>query len=332
VARQQDKGDLWELYHGLDGGSHIAMTNRQSPPTAEHAHFSSDGTGGDGHILQGPVFSELAVSHPFANGSFATRIRLYAGSRRVDIQTELVNQEKWVRYQALFPSAIQGGRNVQEIPFGAVERPVGIEYPAQNWVDYSDGQHGLALLNIGLSGNLVSDGTLMLSLMRSHNLGGYGYGGGYEPGMSSETGFELGRALSFHYALAPHAGDWRHAMIYRQGMEWVHPLLTRKAAPHAGQLPARWGLLEISRQNVVLTALKPGPGQTTVLRVYEAEGEASPGVVIRFKPQLASACEANLLEDSGRPLEIEKDTVRFDLHPFEIKTIKFTLLPEQHGG
>jgi len=332
VARQQDKGDLWELYHGLDGGSHIAMTNQQAPPKSGQAQFSSDGPGGDGHVIQGPVFSELAVSHPFANGSFATRVRLYAGSRRVDIQTELVNNEKWVRYQALFPSTIQGGRNFQEIPFGAVERPLGIEYPAQNWVDYSDGQHGLALLNVGLSGNLVSDGTLMLSLMRSHNLGGYGYGGGYEPGMSSETGFELGRSLSFHYALAPHAGDWRQATIYRQGMELVHPLMTRKSAPHPGNLAARWGLLEISRTNVVLTALKPGPGQTTVLRVYEAEGEASPGVTIRFKPHISAASEANLLEDSGRPLKIEKDTVRFDLHPFEIKTIKLSMLPEKNGG
>jgi alpha-mannosidase len=329
VARQQDKGDLWELYHGLDGGSHIAMTNQQAPPKPGQAQFSSEDPGGNGRIIQGPVFSELAVSHPFANGGFATRVRLYAGSRRVDIQTELVNNEKWVRYQALFPTTIQSGHQFQEIPFGAVERPLGVENPAQNWVDYGDGQHGLALLNVGLPGNLVSDGTMMVSLMRSHNLGAYGYGGGYEPGMSSETGFELGHPLTFHYALAPHAGDWRQAAVFRQGMELVHPLMTRKSAPHPGSLPGRWGMLEISRTNVVLTALKPGPGQTTVVRVYEAQGEASPGVTIRFKPRIASACEANLLEDSGGHLKIEENTVRFDLHPFEIKTIKLSLLPEK---
>jgi alpha-mannosidase len=332
VARQQDKGDLWELYHGLDGGSHIAMTNQEAAPKTGQAQFSSDDPGGRGHTIQGPVFSQFAVSHPFANGNFATRIRLYAGSRRVDIQTELVNNEKWVRFQALFPTTIRDGRNFQEIPFGAVERPAGIEFPAQNWVDYSDGLHGLALLNVGLPGNLVADGTMMVSLMRSHNLGAYGYGGGYEPGMSSETGFELGHPLTFHYALAPHEGDWRHAAVFRQGMELVHPLMVRKSAPHPGRLPGRWGLLEISRANVVLTALKPGPGQTTVLRVYEAEGESSPGVTIRFKAGITDACEANLLEDSGRPLKIEKNTVRFDLHPFEIKTIKLRLLPEKKSG
>ena len=53
---------------------------------------------------------------------------------------------------------------MQEIPFGAIERPDSIEMPAQNWIDYSDGRHGLALLNRGLPGNNVSDGTMMLSL------------------------------------------------------------------------------------------------------------------------------------------------------------------------
>jgi alpha-mannosidase len=328
VARQEDKGDLWELNHGLDGGSHVAMTNREEVPKAGQAQLSIDASG-KAEMRQGPVFSELSVSHPFANGTFSTRLRVYAGLPRLDIQTELVNHEKWVRYQALFPTAIQNGRNFQEIPFGAVERPIGIEFPAQNWVDYSDGQHGLALLNVGLPGNLVSAGTMMLSLLRSHNLGGYGYGGGYEPGMSSETGFELGRPLTFHYALMPHEGDWRQAQVYQQGMELVHPLLVRKVAPHAGKLPGHWGLCEISPANVVLTALNPGPEGTTMLRVYEAEGKSKTDAIIQFHATVAAAWEANLMEDSERSLNVKKNSVPFNLHPFEIKTIKVSLAPEK---
>ena len=329
IARQQDKGDLWELYHGLDGGSHIAMTNREEVPKGGEAQWTTEGALGKSEMRNGPVFSEFSTSRPFANGTFSTRIRIYAGLPRLDIETELVNNEKWVRYQALFPTTIKNGHNVQEIPFGAVERPLGVEYPAQNWVDYNDGQHGLALLNVGLPGNLVTDGTMMLSLMRSHNLGGYGYGGGYEPGMSSETGFELGRPLTFHYALLPHSGDWRKAAVYRQGMELVHPLMTRKATTHTSKLPARWGLLDISQPNVVLTALKPGPDHSTILRVYEADGKTTPDVAVHFHTRISHASEANLLEDSGSALKIKKDTIRFDLHPFEIKTIKVTLVHEK---
>jgi len=283
-------------------------------------------------VRHGSVFSEFSVAHPLANGTFATRVRLYPGVRRIDIQTELLNNEKYVRYQALFPTSIQDGRNVQEIPFGAIERPTGIEFPAQQWVDYSDGRRGVALLNFGLPGNLVADGTLLLSLMRSHNLGAYGFGGGYEPGMGSDTGFEIGKQLTFRYALVPHAGDWRAAEVYRAGLEFNHPFLVRKVAPHAGLLPGRWGLLEVSPSNVVLTALKPGPGNSTILRVYEAAGQATSAVKIRLRARVTAANESNLLEDSGPKLKVQSDTVQFDLHPFEIKTIKLRLDRPGKGG
>src|SRR5262249_31837944 len=161
-----------------------------------------------------------------------------------DFQTELVNREKYVRYQALFPTSVRHGHNVQEIPFGAVERPMGIEFPAQHWLDLSDGQHGVALLNVGLPGNTGAESPMMISLLRSHNLGAYGFGGGYEPGMSSESGFELGRPIVFQYALMPHAGDWRGAAVYRTGFEFNRPLLVRKVGVHPGSLPARWSALE----------------------------------------------------------------------------------------
>ena len=41
------------------------------------------------------------------------------------------NQDKLVRYRVLFPTSIPKGRSVHEIPFGAIERPDGIEMPAQ---------------------------------------------------------------------------------------------------------------------------------------------------------------------------------------------------------
>ena len=43
VARQQDRGDLWELYKGLDGGSRVAMTTQQKVPGRGQAVFSDEG-------------------------------------------------------------------------------------------------------------------------------------------------------------------------------------------------------------------------------------------------------------------------------------------------
>jgi alpha-mannosidase len=331
VARQQDRGDLWELYHGLDGAQYVGMKNRQPVPTGANSELSSNYPSKDGSLVRGPVFSEYAVSHPLANGSFATHIRVYNGVRRVEISTDLLNNEKYVRYQVLFPTDISGGRNTQEIPFGSLERPEGVEYPAQAWSDYSGGGHGLALLNAGMPGNLVSDGTLLLSLLRSHNLGAYGFGGGFEPGMSSDTGFELGVPRSFRYAVVPHAGTATEAGVYRDALEFNHPLLVRKAEAHPGSLPPAWGLVEISQPNVVLTSFNPGKDGAAVLRLYEAAGKPTKDVRIHLNARVSSAREANLMEDAGKRLEVRDNSVRFDLHPFEIKTIILKLGSPRSG-
>jgi alpha-mannosidase len=327
VAREQDRGDLWELYKGLDGGSRVAMTTQQKVPRRGQAVYSDEGTGDPGTMMIGPVFSELRVARPFGSGRFATTVRVYARLRRIEITTTLVNQEKFVRYQALFPTTINGGKSTHEIPFGSIDRPDAIEFPAQNWVDHGDGRRGLALLNIGLPGNLVTDGTMMVSLLRAHTLGAYGFGGGYEPGMSSDSGYQLGQERTMQYALVPHAGDWREAGVFRDGLEINHPLICRNVIPHSGTLPGRWGLLDVSNPNVVVSSLKPTEDGAVALRVYEASGRPAQGVTIKLQANVRSAREANLMEDVGADVKTEGNTVRVDLTPFEIKTLRLQMDP-----
>ncbi len=327
VAREEDRGDLWEPYRPLDGGSRIAMKTQVVVPQPGKAVFSSEQAAPRGTVSRGPVVSEFKVAHPFGTkGSFATTVRLYAGLRRIDIRTQIVNQEQFVRYRVLFPTSIRDGQSVHEIPFGAIQRPAAIEFPAQNWIDYGNGQRGVALLNRGLPGNVVTGGTMMLSLLRSTRIVAYGFGGGYEPGMSSDSGLELGKELTFDYALVPHAGDWREAAVYREGLEFNHPLLACTMATQSGELPGRWGFLDIAPQNVVVSALKPGPDGSAVLRVYEAAGKPA-AAKIRISAQVVTAEEVNLMEDPGRKLAVTDNTLQLDLHPFEIKTIKFRIRP-----
>ncbi|MHB0939032.1 MAG: alpha-mannosidase [Armatimonadota bacterium] len=325
VAMEEDKGDFWELYRPLDAGSRIAMTERHEPPQPGAAVLSTERIAEPGTVAIGPVFSEFTVRHPFSeNGEFETTIRLYQGLRRVDIRTTILNQDEAVRYRALFPTSIEHGKNVQEIPFGAIERPDGIEFPAQHWVDISNDQVGVALLNRGLPGHNIAGGTLMLSLLRSTRIVAYGYGGGYAPGMTSDTGLELGKEMTFDYALLPHAGDWRQAGVYRDGQAFNHPLLACPAAPHPGALPKRWELLAISPDNIILSSLKTGKDGKLVLRVYEAAGTAT-DATLSFTGKVIAAEELNLMEDAIGLLEMVEGRLRVALHPFEIKTIGITI-------
>lgn len=335
VARQFDGGDLWELYENLKGGSNINMSRKQPVPLESKDQFSTEYKGERGSVHLGPVFSEFKVEHnfginnTFANtlqGTFATRVRLYSGIPRIDIHTEIMNNEKYVRYQVLFPTTIKNGKTIHEIPYGSIERPDAIEFPAQNWADYSDGIKGLALLNRGLPGNLTSESTMLLSLMRSASLMGYGshrYDRDIEPWMSSLAGLELGKELVFDYAIIPHEGDWRQGEVYLHGLEFNNPLLCCKSGIHTGKLPKRWGMLEVSKPNIVISALKQGKDGFTILRLYEASGIVTVGVTIKTKAKISSVNESNLIEDTGKVLKFTADTVQFDMKPFEIKTFKF---------
>lgn len=145
--------------------------------------------------------------------------------------------------------------------------------------------------------------------------------------MSSESGMQLGKQITLNYALRPHQGSWQDAGVYRDGMEFNRPLIVRKTARHAGPLPKRWGMLEVSKPNVVLSALKPGRDGSVVVRVFEATGQATAGASINFAAAVKSAEQVDALEDAQGPVKFEKDAVSFDLHPFEIKAVRVQLAP-----
>jgi len=324
VAREKDGGDFWQIGGALKGGSSVPSDRRQPAPQPGQAELSSDQVG-DGSIRRGPVMAEFNISHPFGSGWLVSRVRLYAGLPRIDFRTEILNNDEWVRYRVLFPTTIAGGKITHEIPFGAIERPEK-ELPAQNWIDYGDGKYGLTLINRGLPGNNVDDGVMMLSLLRAAQLVAYAFAGGYEPGVTSTSGQELGKRLSFDYALLPHQNTWREARAYRAGLEFNNPLIARKATPHPGELPGHWGLLEISLDNVVLSAVKPGEDGSMVVRVYETEGQPVRGAELKVTPGLLAAEEANLLENAQGELDVKDGkALRFALGPFEIKTFKLRL-------
>jgi alpha-mannosidase len=319
VARECDGGDFWELNGELRGLISTASDRDQPPPAPGEAHLSSTQVG-DGVTRHGPAMAEFCIGHPFGAGWYESRVRVYAGLERIDFQTQILNDDEWVRYRVLFPTTIQAGTITHEIPFGAIERPAR-EYPAQNWVDYGNCQRGVALVNRGLPGNNVADGVMMLSLLRATqfiNRGGW-------LAVPSSSGQERGKRFTFDYALLPHDGNWQQAHVYRVGFEFNNPLIVRKVAPQPGALPARWGLLELSEANAVVSAVKTSRDGGVIVRVYEAEGRPAPRVRMRLTSPLLAAEEANLLEDGESQLTVEDNVLCFDLDPFEIKTFKLRL-------
>jgi alpha-mannosidase len=333
VAREQDFGNFWQ-YNGPCKGDlfHPPMDGEVSrglyplPPECANGASFSHSVDGDAHILTGRAHAELSIDHPWGSGFFATRVRVYASIPRVEFRTTLVNNDERVRYRAAFPTSIAGGTITHEIPFGAVERPEG-EYPAQTWMDYGEsgpgGSRGLTLLNRGLPGNNVSGGVMMLSLLKCTALKeGYGESGGFKLGVATEMGYEKGVRHEFHYALLPHAGDWRQARVWEQGHGFTTPLVPVKTSPHAGALPKRHSWISVSDPRVVLSAVRRS-GRGIVIRVYETTGAAVKDARITLSCGVREVVETDLVERNPRPLPGQAGReISLPLNGFQIRTIE----------
>lgn len=321
LVRDEDNGDFWEIGKPLNAGQnrpsaqiHPLDLNKMNTENSAHK-------GGTFGFSEGNVCTEFNFSQNNAGYEYTTHVRLYAGLARVEIESSLTNRVKNVRYRVAFPTAINGGTITQEIPFGALERPEG-EYPAINWADYSGKDRGFGLLNRGLPGNTVANNKILLSVMKCTSFVSYGNCGGFSADNSSDGGHEINVPHTFHYAVAPHKGSWREALLHRQGAEFNHPLTVCKAASHAGSLPGSHSFVGIDNNQVMLSAVMARENGL-VIRVYEATGQPAKHVKLTLDTAPLEVSETNMLEEplaEFEPVIIDGMTVVFDLKPYEVRT------------
>jgi alpha-mannosidase len=320
VCRQEDRGDPWEYYGPLRATTTTTLPLVDPVPPAGQAAFSYQ-YGGQGSAFGGPVMAEMTVRSPFGEGNFGVRIRLYAGLPRVEIETELTNQQSCVRYRNVFPFNLSRPTITYEIPFGAIERPEG-EYPAQNWVDLSDGEHGVALLNRGIPGHSLVGNVLTSSLMKCTRVVSY-HGGGYSSEARDTAGLEIGITHRCEQALLPHRGTWREARLWQEGEAFNVPLGVRKVSPHAGPLPSTGSFMSIEPATLTLHALYVEDGQL-VLRLAETVGRGVDAQVTLQWP-ISAAHETDLIGRLLRSVSTDRTSFRFSAAPFEIKTFRIDL-------
>jgi alpha-mannosidase len=329
VVKESDDGDFWEIGAPLRAAAGRPINRLFPLPDKAKANFSTE-HGGVGHTSHGRIKAEFGYSQKSPLGIMTTRVSIFSASRKIEITTTLVNHDKNVRYRVVFPTAIRAGRILHEIPFGSLERPEG-EFPAQNWMDYTDSDKGLALLNCGLPGNCVIDNNMFLSLLKCTSFVQYGPAGGYDPTAASDGGYEIGKKHEFHYGLIPHKSDWKQAELSRAGQEFNNPLIVRKRKPNEGSLPSRMSFICVNKSQALITAIKRTDNGGLIVRLYESSGTEIADVRLKLAWKIESALEVDLIEQeiSGNTstLVIDANQVQFDMRAFEIKTLLFKLDP-----
>ena len=323
IIKQADEGDFWQIDGPLPGAGVRPIPQIDPLPDTSMASYSTTHRS-FGDARHGAVKARYVFVHKSSVSQFDMTVTVYAGVPRVDVKLDLHNEEKKVRYRTAFPTSIEKGAIVHEIPFGAIQRPEG-EYPAQNWVDYSDGKKGLAVLNCGLPGNAVVDGTMLLSLMRCVTYVSYS-GGGFDPKTSAETGNEIGTDHTFEYSLVPHEGEWKDAKLFRAGWERNNPLQVAKTLPHDGKLPPSKALVWVSADHVATSAVRR-TADGMVVRLQEAEGKAGE-VILRTAWPVKEAYAVNLMQDKETRVALalgHDREVKLPIAPFEVVTVELVI-------
>jgi hypothetical protein len=279
-----------------------------------------------------------------------SRISLYPGVPRVDIETSVNNQAEDHRLRAHFPVPASvdhafteahyfaARRPVPQIPEelgtrGWVEQPVAT-VPQRGWAGVSDGRIGLLVANRGLPEVefIPGDGqtTIALTLLRcvgwlsrddlscrQHNAG---------PSLPTPEAQCPGRH-TFHYAIVPHTGtDQMVRQVRMQAEAFRVPLRAVVAGVHPGSLPSTSSVIHVDPPTFVLTAIKQ-PEETSIpgLLVRGVNMSDHP-ITVRLRPWRAfnQVARVNLNEAFVEPLLAEADgAVTVRARPWEIVTVRW---------
>ena len=267
---------------------------------------------------EGPVFASVKLTISFNKSRINQEIRLYSGLSQIYFITEVDWHERGTpdlsapMLKVAFPVNITTDKVTCEIPFGFIERSVnGREIPALKWVDISEKNCGVSLLNDSKYGHDIQGNVIRLTLLRS----------AYEPDLDPDEG--LHRMV---YALYPHAGGWKRAKTVRHGYELNMPLISVLKNPrnNAPKLPDIISFVEIQPSNLILTCLKKAEeDDSLVMRIYESEGKQTNSEISLNIP-VQYIVETDLMEKplTGKRFGINGKTLNIRFKKHEIKTFK----------
>ena len=267
-------------------------------------------------IEAGPLRAAVRVERNWRSSRIVQTYKLLAGSRRLDVETGIRWRERQVLLRALFPVRVRSQEATFETMYGAVKRPTlqnnawdaaRFEVAAHRYGDLSEPGYGVALLNDGKYGHSIRDNVLGISLLRSP----------LYPDPYADEGDH-----HFTYSLFPHPGDWTQAGVVGEAFALNSPLCAVPSYEGTGR-PRHAGLVVVDGIELALGGLKKEEdGGALILRLYEPHGARGP-CTLHFQTDVKKAEKVNLLEETGvGGLDVEDSTVRFEVEPFEVVTLR----------
>ena len=270
-------------------------------------------------------------------------ITLRADSDMVEFKTEMEVWTKKILFKVRFPFNLDTNIMSCEIPYGYKKRKImpssemeegKWEFPAQKYVDISEGDFGITLVNNSKYGFSKNEKGLYLTLLHTPKMP-------YSPFFSHIQIVPKNERIKFvdfghhiiEYALWVHDKGFTESAAWRKGYEYNYPLYIKENDEDLQSPPEffdieinekfknifnrQMSMVSVSNQNIILEVIKFPEDYTTeldkgtengkeksvslILRLYETSGAPQDDVELEFNNvfKIDSAIETDLLE---RPL------------------------------
>ena len=261
-------------------------------------------------ITAGPARPALRFELAIGQSRITQTIALPPNAKRLDFETWIDWQECHKMLRVEFPTTVLASEATCDIQYGYVKRPTHrntswdmakFEVACHRYIDLSDHDGGMALLNDCKYGHKVRDHVLDLNLLRAPT----------EPDPDADLGEH-----TFTYSLLPHTGSLIESDVQQQAAMLNQPPVVLPGLAGSAVLP-----ISIASDGVSLKVLKRAEkGNEWVIRLVEIKGRRSPATLT-----VASATElveTNLLEWTEESRTPCTTPVELILKPFEIRTYK----------
>ncbi|OME90803.1 MULTISPECIES: alpha-mannosidase [Paenibacillus] len=302
-----DDGDAWDFRH--DYSANLGM-----PLVLNDIRELRDGprTG-------------LVFDFNYGESTLTQTVVLTEGSRRIDFETTVDWRENGKMLRTSFPVHIRTDQVHCEIQFGSLSRPTHRntmwdfakdEICAHQWIDLSEPDYGVSLLNDCKYGHRAINNVLDLHLLRSSS---------YPDPVADRAEHK------FTYSLYPHQGNHVQAEIYRRGNELNIPLrmISSSSLPDMPEdkLPHTKAFLQPDHPHIMVESVKKAEDSNDIIvRLYETSG-TQVKANLHIGLDASEAWTTDLMENIISPLPIDKKSeIALSFTPFEIITLRLKAL------
>lgn len=268
----------------------------------------------------GPLRVTVEARRRYRSSTIVQKIQLYRNSRRLDFDTWVDWHEQHILLKAAFPVDIMSPSATFDVQWGNVQRPTHRNTPwdmarfetcAHKWVDLSEGNYGVALLNDCKYGHDVLHNVMRLSLLKSAT----------SPDPQADQGEHF-----MTYSLLPHMGDWRGEVV-PAAYDLNDPLVLRRVSGGSAPAAELRSLVSTDSEHVIIETVKLAEdGNGLIVRLYENQRQRGK-IVVQAGFAVAQIDVCNLLEENQEALAVKDNQVQLDITPYQIITLR--LIPQR---